>query len=131
MDFEDLIHNCWKVQLRAEDDCGSNCKEFLFCTLTWELSAHLVSANRFGKTQPRYVEEIEDRVYDFILVDGLWVWMGTWFLWREHQKPEMRFYFFQKYLELAKSRWISIEIISDQTWKSDFQKSNSYAADSK
>jgi NadR type nicotinamide-nucleotide adenylyltransferase len=108
-DFEDLS-TIAKGQLRAEDDAGQTAKEFLFCDTDLRV-IHIWSAHRFGKTSPWILEEIEDRVYDLILLTDIDMdWEPDPL--REHPEPEMRFYFFKKYLELAKSSGFPFEIIS-------------------
>jgi NadR type nicotinamide-nucleotide adenylyltransferase len=108
-DFEDLSKIA-KGQLKAEDDAGQTAKEFLFCDTDLRV-IHIWSAHRFGKTSPWILEEIETRVYDLILLTDIDMdWEPDPL--REHPEPEMRFYFFKKYLELAKSSGFPFEIIS-------------------
>ena len=108
-DFEDLS-TIAKGQLKVEDDAAQTGKEFLFCDTDLRV-IHIWSAHRFGKTSPWIVEEIENRVYDLILLTDIDMdWEPD--LLREHPEPEMRFYFFKKYLELAKSSGFPFEIIS-------------------
>jgi NadR type nicotinamide-nucleotide adenylyltransferase len=108
-DFEDLS-TIAKGQLKAEDDVAQTAKEFLFCDTDLRV-IHIWSAHRFGKTSPWILEEIETRVYDLILLTDIDMdWEPDPL--REHPEPEMRFYFFKKYLELAKSSGFPFEIIS-------------------
>lgn len=108
-DFEDLS-TIAKGQLKAEDDAVQAAKEFLFCDTDLRV-IHIWSAHRFGKTSPWILEEIETRDYDLILltdIDMDWVPDPL----REHPEPEMRVYFFKKYLELAKSSGFPFEIVN-------------------
>jgi NadR type nicotinamide-nucleotide adenylyltransferase len=108
-DFEDLSIIA-KGQLKVEDDAAQTAKELLFCDTDLRV-IHIWSAHRFGKTSPWILEEIETRVYDLILLTDIDMdWEPDPL--REHPEPEMRFYFFKKYLELAKSSGFPFEIIS-------------------
>jgi NadR type nicotinamide-nucleotide adenylyltransferase len=108
-DFDDLS-TIAKGQLAAEDEAEKVAKEFLFCDTDLRV-IHIWSAHRFGKTSPWILEEIATRVYDLILLTDIDMdWEPDPL--REHPEPEMRFYFFKKYLELAKSSGFPFEIIS-------------------
>jgi NadR type nicotinamide-nucleotide adenylyltransferase len=108
-DFDDLS-TIAKGQLAAEDEAENVAKEFLFCDTDLRV-IHIWSAHRFGKTNPWILEEIETRVYDLILLTDIDMdWEPDPL--REHPEPEMRVYFFKKYLELAESSGIPFKIIS-------------------
>jgi len=108
-DFEDLS-TIAKGQLEAEQQGEMQAKEMLFCDTDLRV-IHIWSAHRFGKTNPWILEEIETRVYDLILLTDIDMdWESDPL--REHPEPEMRLYFFKKYLELAKSSGFPFEIIS-------------------
>lgn len=108
-DFEDLS-TIAEGQLKAEDDTALSAKDFLFCDTDLRV-IHIWSAHRFGRTSPWIIEEIETRVYDLILLTDIDMEWEPDPL-REHPEPEMRAYFFKKYLELAKSSGVPYEIIS-------------------
>jgi NadR type nicotinamide-nucleotide adenylyltransferase len=108
-DFDDLS-TIAKGQLKAEDLAIQTAKKFLFCDTDLRV-IHIWSAHRFGKTSPWILEEIENRVYDLILLTDIDLEWEPDPL-REHPEPEMRLYFFKKYLELVKSSDIPFEIIS-------------------
>ncbi len=108
-DFEDLSTMA-KGQLEAEKKAEELAKGVLFCDTDLRV-IHIWSAHRFGKTSSWIVEEIETRVYDLILLTDIDMdWEPDPL--REHPEPEMRFYFFKKYLELAKSSGFPFEVIS-------------------
>jgi NadR type nicotinamide-nucleotide adenylyltransferase len=108
-DFEDLSTMA-KGQLEVEEKGEKLAKEILFCDTDLRV-IHIWSAHRFGKTNSWILEEIETRVYDLILLTDIDLdWEPDPL--REHSEPEMRLYFFKKYLELAKSSGFPFEIIS-------------------
>ncbi len=108
-DFEDLS-TIAKGQIQSEDEGSKKSNDYLFCDTDLRV-IHIWSSHRFGKTSPWILEEIESRVYDQILLTGIDLdWEPDPL--REHPEPEMRVYFFNKYLELAKSSGFSWEIIS-------------------
>lgn len=108
-DFEDLSTMA-KGQLEVEEKEEKLAKEILFCDTDLRV-IHIWSAHRFGKTDSWILEEIETRIYDLILLTDIDLdWEPDPL--REHPEPEMRLYFFKKYLELAKSSGFPFEIIS-------------------
>ncbi|MDG1276183.1 MAG: ATP-binding protein [Algoriphagus sp.] len=108
-DFDDLSTMA-KGQLQVEEKGEKLAKDILFCDTDLRV-IHIWSAHRFGKTDSWILEEIETRVYDLILLTDIDLdWEPDPL--REHPEPEMRLYFFKKYLELAKSSGFPFEIIS-------------------
>ncbi|WP_075348651.1 AAA family ATPase [Algoriphagus marinus] len=108
-DFEDLSTMA-KGQLEVEEKEEKLAKDILFCDTDLRV-IHIWSAHRFGKTDSWILEEIETRIYDLILLTDIDLGWEPDPL-REHPEPEMRLYFFKKYLELAKSSGFPFEIIS-------------------
>jgi NadR type nicotinamide-nucleotide adenylyltransferase len=108
-DFDDLS-TIAKGQLKAEDSAIQTAKDFLFCDTDLRV-IHIWSAHRFGKTESWILEEIENRVYDLIMLTDIDLEWEPDPL-REHPEPEMRLYFFKKYLELVRSSDIPFAIIS-------------------
>jgi NadR type nicotinamide-nucleotide adenylyltransferase len=108
-DFEDLSTMA-KGQLLVEEKGEKLAKDILFCDTDLRV-IHIWSAHRFGKTDSWILEEIETHFYDLILLTDIDLdWEPDPL--REHPEPEMRLYFFKKYLELAKSSGFPFEIIS-------------------
>lgn len=107
-EFEDLVE-IGKGQMQQEDMVFQSAKNFLFCDTDLRV-IHIWSEHRFGKTDPWVLEEIRKRTYDLIMLTN------TDLAWepdplREHPDPQMRNYFFEKYLELAKESgfpWVDI-----------------------
>ena len=108
-DFKDLSTMA-TGQLEAEEKAAKLAREYLFVDTDLRV-IHIWSAHRFGKTDSWILEEIETHVYDLILLTDIDLdWEPDPL--REHPEPEMRLYFFKKYLELAKSSGFPFEIIS-------------------
>lgn len=107
-DFEDLS-TIAKGQLEGEEKAEKLAKSLLFCDTDLRV-IHIWSAHRFGKTNSWILEEIENRVYDLVLLTDIDLEWESDPL-REHPEPEMRLYFFKKYFELAKSSGFPFEVI--------------------
>lgn len=107
--FEDLVE-IGKGQISLEDHMAKSAKKLLFCDTDLRV-IHIWSDHRFGKTDFWVLEQLEIRRYDLILltdIDMEWEEDPL----REHPEPEMRRYFFEKYLTLAKRSNIPFLIVS-------------------
>lgn len=110
-EFEDLLE-IGKGQMKLEDQMAEKAKKLLFCDTDLRV-IHIWSEHRFGKTDPWVLEEIVRRKYDLILLtDTDLPWSPDPL--REHPEPEMRAYFFNKYLNLAKESGFPSEIIQGE-----------------
>ncbi len=106
--FEDLFE-IGKGQVALEDKLAEKAKKFLFCDTDLRV-IHIWSEHRFGKTDPWVLEEIDRRTYDLILLtDTDLPWTPDPL--REYPELEMRVYFFNKYLNLAKGSGFPLIII--------------------
>jgi NadR type nicotinamide-nucleotide adenylyltransferase len=107
--FEDLLE-IGKGQVDSENILVENAKKFLFVDTDLRV-IHIWSQHRFGKTDPWVIEEINRRQYDLILLTD------TDLPWepdplREHPELEMRQYFLDKYLQLAKESGFPWQLVS-------------------
>ncbi len=108
-DYQDLS-TIAKGQLLAEINAAEQAENFLFCDTDLRV-IHIWSSHRFGKTEPWILDKIDSRIYDLILLTDIdLVWEPDPL--REHPQPEMRLYFFEKYLELAEESGFPFKIIS-------------------
>lgn len=99
-----------KGQLAAEESAAKQATSFLFCDTDLRV-IHIWSQHRYGKTAPWILEEINQRVYDLILLTNIDLdWEPDPL--REHPEPEMRSYFLEKYLQLAKMSGFPYRMIS-------------------
>lgn len=108
-EFEDLAE-IGKGQVFQEDQLAQKATQFLFCDTDLRV-IHIWSEHKYGKTDPWVLEEIQRRTYDLILLTD------TDLPWepdplREHPEPEMRQYFFKKYLELAEKSGFPFLIVT-------------------
>ena len=109
--FEDLVE-IGKGQMKLEDQMAEKAKKFLFCDTDLRV-IHIWAEHRFDKTDPWVLEEIARRKYDLILLtDTDLPWSPDPL--REHPEPEMRAYFLNKYLNLAKESGFPSEIIQGE-----------------
>lgn len=107
--FEDLLE-IGKGQAAFEDELAGKANRFLFCDTDLRV-IHIWSEHRFGKTNPWVLEEIRRRKYDLILLtDTDLPWTPDPL--REYPELEIRQYFFEKYLKLARESGFAFEIIS-------------------
>ncbi|GMQ25525.1 hypothetical protein Aoki45_22070 [Algoriphagus sp. oki45] len=107
--FEDLTE-IGKGQIFQEDKLAQKAKKFLFCDTDLRV-IHIWSEHKYGKTDPWVLEEIQRRKYELILLTD------TDLPWepdplREYPELEMRQYFFEKYLRLAKESGFPFLIVS-------------------
>lgn len=107
--YEDLLE-IGKGQVSSEDLIAEQAKKHLFVDTDLRV-IHIWSEHRFGKTDPWVLEQIEKRTYDFVFLTN------TDLPWepdplREYPELEMRNYFFEKYLHLAKSSGFGWKILS-------------------
>jgi len=106
--FEDLLE-IGKGQVELEEQMAKNAHEYLFCDTDLRV-IHIWSQHRFGKTDPWVLEQIKIRNYSLILLTD------TDLPWepdpqREYPELEMRQYFFEKYLMLAKESGFPFEVV--------------------
>ena len=110
--YEDLS-KIGKGQINLEDELFQQAKNFLFCDTDLRV-IKVWSEHRFGKTHSWILDEISSRVYDLILltdVDFPWQLDPL----REHPELEMRQFFFEKYLKLArKSGFTFVHVSGDK-----------------
>ncbi|SEG21041.1 AAA family ATPase [Algoriphagus boritolerans] len=107
--FKDLAE-IGKGQVALEDKLAEKAQNFLFCDTDLRV-IHIWSEHRFGKTAAWVLEEISRRQYDLILLtDTDLPWTPDPL--REYPELEMRQYFFQKYLQLAKESGFSFLVVS-------------------
>ena len=107
--FEDLAE-IGKGQVFQEDQLAQKANKFLFCDTDLRV-IHIWSEHKYGKTDPWVLEEIQRRTYHLILLTN------TDLPWepdplREHPEPEMRQYFFKRYLELAEKSGFPFMIVT-------------------
>lgn len=106
--YEDLLE-IGKGQVELEDRLAKNADKYLFCDTDLRV-IHIWSQHRFGKTDPWVLEQIKSRKYSLILLTD------TDLPWepdpqREYPELEMRQYFFEKYLMLAKESGFPFEVV--------------------
>jgi NadR type nicotinamide-nucleotide adenylyltransferase len=107
--FEDLAEIA-KGQVFLEDQLSGNAKKYLFCDTDLRV-IHIWSENRFGKTDPWVLQQLEIRTYDLILLTAIdLAWTPDPF--REHPEPAMRKYFFEKYRMLTEQSGFPFSIVS-------------------
>jgi len=112
--YEDLLE-IGKGQVDAEDGLAENAKKFLFVDTDLRV-IHIWSEHRFGKTDPWVRDQIEKRKYDLILLtDTDLPWTPDPL--REYPELEMRQYFFDKYLQLARESGFRFLIVSGNQQK--------------
>ncbi|MBN7814538.1 AAA family ATPase [Algoriphagus pacificus] len=107
-EYDDLLEIA-KGQVRLEDQLALEADKFLFCDTDLRV-IHIWSEHRFGKTHPWVMEQIAKRDYSLILLTA------TDLPWepdplREYPELEMRQYFFEKYLNLAKASGFPFEVV--------------------
>ena len=112
--YEDLLEIA-KGQIKAEDQLAEKARKFLFIDTDLRV-IHIWSEHRFGKTDPWVLEQIKERKYDLILLTD------TDLPWepdplREYPELEMRQYFFDKYLKLAKESGFPYLVVSEDREK--------------
>ncbi|WP_296700667.1 ATP-binding protein [Algoriphagus sp.] len=106
--YDDLLQ-IGKGQIELEDKFAKDSDKYLFCDTDLRV-IHIWSEHRFGKTDPWVIDQIQKRKYSLILLTA------TDLPWepdpqREYPELEMREYFFNKYLELAKESGFPFEIV--------------------
>lgn len=99
-----------KGQTALEDKTAQNAKNYLFCDTDLRV-IHIWSEHRFGKTDPWVMEQMGQRKYEMILLtDTDLPWTPDPL--REYPELEMRQYFLDKYLHLAKESGFPFHLIS-------------------
>ncbi len=112
--YEDLLE-IGRGQVALEDGLAEKADRFLFCDTDLRV-IHIWSEHRFGMTDPWVMEQIATRTYDLILLTD------TDLPWapdpqREYPELEMRRYFFEKYLELARKSGFPYLVVSGDRMK--------------
>ncbi|MBN3581399.1 ATP-binding protein [Algoriphagus aestuarii] len=108
-DYEDLLEIA-RGQVGIEDQLALEAEKFLFCDTDLRV-IHIWSEHRFGKTDPWVLDQIQKRAYSLILLtDTDMPWEPDPL--REYPELEMRQYFFEKYLTLAKVSGFPYEVVS-------------------
>ncbi|WP_026950815.1 AAA family ATPase [Algoriphagus mannitolivorans] len=107
--YEDLAE-IGKGQIFQEDRQAQKAKKLLFCDTDLRV-IHIWSEHKYGKTDPWVMDQISKRKYDLILLTD------TDLPWepdplREYPELEMREYFFEKYLNLARGSGFPFLIVS-------------------
>lgn len=109
--YEDLLE-IGKGQIASEDLLAEQAEKFLFVDTDLRV-IHIWSEHRFGKTDPWVMEQLAQRSYDLILLtDTDLPWAPDPL--REYPELEMRQYFFDKYLNLAKNSGFPYAVVSGE-----------------
>ncbi|WP_297337291.1 ATP-binding protein [Algoriphagus sp.] len=99
-EYDDLLKIA-KGQMALEDEKANVAKKYLFCDTDLRV-IQVWSAHKFGKVHDWVIKELDQRVYDLILLTDIDLpWEPDPL--REHPDPEMRQYFFDQYQEIAES----------------------------
>lgn len=107
--YEDLL-KIGKGQVASEELLAEQAEKFLFVDTDLRV-IHIWSEHRFGKTDPWVMEQLAQRNYDLILLtDTDLPWAPDPL--REYPELEMRQYFFDKYLNLAKNSGFPYSVVS-------------------
>ena len=99
-DYADLLKIA-KGQMALEDEKYKVAQNFLFCDTDLRV-IQVWSEHKFGKVHNWVKNELDQRVYDLILltdIDLPWEHDPL----REYPDPEMRRYFFEKYQQIAEA----------------------------
>lgn len=107
--YEDLLE-IGKGQIASEDSIAEQAEKLLFVDTDLRV-IHIWSEHRFGKTDPWIMEELAKRRYELILLTDIDLpWTPDPF--REHAEMVGRQYFFDKYLDLAKTSGFPYVVVS-------------------
>ncbi|GAB3227209.1 ATP-binding protein [Algoriphagus aestuariicola] len=107
--YEDLSE-IGRGQVASEDLLAEKAERFLFVDTDLRV-IHIWSEHRFGKTDPWVLDQMAERKYDLILLtDTDLPWTPD--PMREYPELEMRQYFFEKYLNLAKVSGFLYAVVS-------------------
>jgi NadR type nicotinamide-nucleotide adenylyltransferase len=107
--YEDLSE-IGRGQVASEDLLAEKAEKFLFVDTDLRV-IHIWSEHRFGKTDPWVLDQMAERKYDLILLtDTDLPWTPD--PMREYPELEMRQYFFEKYLNLAKVSGLLYAVVS-------------------
>jgi len=113
-EYEDLSEIA-KGQIALEDELAQKARKFLFVDTDLRV-IKVWSEHKFGKVQDWIPKEIERRTYSKILITDIDLpWEADPL--REHPDLEMRQYFLDKYLELARQSGFSYQLISGDRTK--------------
>ncbi len=107
--YEDLSE-IGRGQVASEDLLAEKAEKFLFVDTDLRV-IHIWSEHRFRKTDPWVLDQMAKRKYDLILLtDTDLPWTPD--PMREYPELEMRQYFFEKYLNLAKVSGFLYAVVS-------------------
>lgn len=108
-DFDDLS-TIAKGQLAAEDRTAKKADRFLFCDTDLRV-IHIWSDFKYGKTEAWILQEINQRVYDFVFLCGIDMQWEADPL-REHPDPNVRQQLFDRYLDLVKASGFPFAVLN-------------------
>ncbi len=112
--YEDLLQ-IGMQQMQLEDELAMQAKHYLFCDTDLRV-IQVWSQHRYGKVDPRVLEEAARRTYDLILLCAPDLpWQADPL--REHPKLEMRQQFFEIYQQLSHASGMPWILISGDTDK--------------
>lgn len=112
--FADLLKIA-KGQMALEDEKMGKAQKYLFCDTDLRV-IQVWSEHKFGKVHDWVKNELDERVYDLILLTDIDLpWEPDPL--REHPDPEMRTYFFKKYQQLAEESGFPFLIVSGNQQK--------------